>query len=259
MSPQDDTKARVQSQYGAAAEAYAVSQVHARGASLGRLVELAEVTSGQYVLDVATAAGHTALALAAQGPRVRGVDLTPEMLTVAQRLARERGLTNVEFSQADAEKLPFEAGEFDRVVCRIALHHFPNPAQAAAEMARVLKPGGRLVLVDNIVPPDPRAAAFINRFETTRDPSHHWLFPLATLAQLFRDAGLHISHTETLVKPIEFLDWANRMQVPATLKTELWASLERATGIVRDFFKPRIVDGKQTFDLHEGIVVADKP
>ena len=259
MTPQDDTKARVQTQYGAVAEAYAVSRVHARGASLGRLVELAEVEPGQSILDVATAAGHSALALAQRGAHALGLDLTPEMLDVARRLARERGLTNVEFGLGDAEALPVEDNSFDRVTCRIALHHFPNPAQATREMARVLKPGGRLVLVDNIVPPDPRAAAFINRFETLRDPSHHWLFSLGALVDLFRDAGLSVVHTETLVKPMEFLDWTKRMKVPPALETELWAMLEASSGIIRDYFQPRLVDGAQTFDLHEGIVVATKP
>lgn len=259
MTPQDDTKARVQTQYGAVAEAYAVSRVHARGASLGRLVELAEVEPGQSILDVATAAGHTALALAQRGAHALGLDLTPEMLDVARRLARERGLTNVEFGLGDAEALPVEDNSFDRVTCRIALHHFPNPAQATREMARVLKPGGRLVLVDNIVPPDPHAAAFINRFETLRDPSHHWLFSLTALVDMFRDAGLTVVHTETLVKAMEFLDWTRRMKVPPALETELWAMLEASNGLVRDYFQPRLVDGMQTFDLHEGIVVATKP
>lgn len=259
MSSRDgSTKSLVQSQFGQTAEAYAVSRVHARGASLGRLVELAEVQPRHRVLDVATAAGHTALALAELGASVLGLDLTPEMIEVARRLARERGLTTVEFGLGDAEHLPVADGEFDRVVCRIALHHFPDPGQATREMARALKPGGRLVLVDNIVPPDPEAAAFINRFETLRDPSHHWLFPLSGLVKLFQDAGLRIVHTETLVKPMEFRDWTRRMNVPPALETELWTMLQTSTGLVQRFFDPRVEAGKEQFNLHEGIVVAEK-
>lgn len=255
----DTTKARVQAQYGPAAEAYAVSQVHAKGASLGRLVELAEVGSDHSVLDVATAAGHTALAVAPLAARVVGVDLTPAMLAVAQRLARERGLTNVEFVEGDAEHLPAADESFDRVVCRIALHHFPDPGQAVREMARVLKPGGRLAFVDNIVPPDPAAAAFINRFETLRDPSHHWLFPLAELVALFRDAGLTVVHTETLDKAMDFHDWTTRMSVPPALEEDLWAMLLGASGVTRAFLAPGAADGHRTFTLHEGLIVATKP
>jgi len=254
----DTTKARVQAQYGPAAEAYAVSPVHARGASLGRLVELAEVGPDHTVLDVATAAGHTALAVAPLARRVVGVDLTPAMLPVASRLAQERGLTNVEFVEGDAERLPAADETFDRVVCRIALHHFPDPAQAVREMARVLKPGGRVAFVDNIVPPDPAAAAFVNRFETLRDPSHHWLFPLSELVAMFREAGLDVTHVETLDKAMDFHDWTGRMRVPPSLEAELWAMLTTATGISRDFLAPTEQDGRRSFTLHEGIVVAVK-
>ena len=254
----DGTKDRVTRQYGPAAEAYAVSQVHARGASLARLVELAEVGPGLRCLDVAMAAGHTALALAAAGASVVGVDLTPEMLGVARRLAAERGLTEVEFRLGDAEALPLADASFDRVTCRIALHHFPNPGQAAREMARVLKPGGRLILVDNIVPPDPAAAAFINRFETLRDPSHHWLFPLDTLADLLTAAGLRVTHTERLDKPMDFHDWAARMRVPPALEAALWAMLEAAASSTQAYLRPAVVDGTRQFTLHEGILVAVK-
>ncbi|MCW5880604.1 MAG: methyltransferase domain-containing protein [Anaerolineae bacterium] len=258
-SQADTTKARVQAQYGPAAEAYAVSQVHARGASLARLVELAEVSPDHTVLDVATAAGHTALAVAPLARRVVGVDLTPAMLAVASRLARERNLANVGFIEGDAERLPADDETFDRVMCRIALHHFPDPAQAVREMARVLKPGGRVAFVDNIVPPDPAAAAFVNRFETLRDPSHHWLFPLMELVAMFREAGLGVTHTETLDKVMDFYDWTERMSVPPSLEAELWVMLMTATGVTRDFLAPTEQDGRRTFTLHEGIVVAAKP
>lgn len=255
----DTTKARVQAQYGPAAEAYAVSQVHARGASLGRLLVLAEIGPDHSALDVATAAGHTALADAPLARRVVGVDLTPAMLAVAARLARERGLTNVEFIEGDAERLPAADGTFDRVLCRIALHHFPDPAQAVREMARVLKPGGRVALVDNIVPPDPAVAAFINRFETLRDPSHHWLFPLSELVAMFRDAGLDVVHTETLDKVMDFHDWTARMGVPSSLEAELWTMLVAASGAIGTFLAPAEHDGGRVFTLHEGIVIATKP
>ena len=256
--PGDSTRERVQAQFGRAAEAYVASPSHAQGASLGRLVELAALLPSHRVLDVATSVGHTALAVAPHVAYVLGVDLTPEMLQVAQRLAREREVNNVEFRRGDAEALPVDDASFDRVVCRIALHHFPNPVVAAREMARALAPGGRVVLVDNIVPQSPAAAAFINRFETLRDPSHHWLFPLTTLAGLFRAAGLTVTHTETLTKAMDFHDWAARMSVPPTLEEGLWESLESASDEVRAFLEPRHVNGRPKFTLHEGIVVAVK-
>ena len=130
---------------------------------------------------------------------------------------------------------------------------------AVREMARVLKPGGRVALVDNIVPPDPAVAAFINRFETLRDPSHHWLFPLSELVAMFRDAGLDVVHTETLDKVMDFHDWTARMGVPSSLEAELWTMLVAASGAIGTFLAPAEHDGGRVFTLHEGIVIATKP
>src|SRR5579862_1877237 len=119
-----DPKDTVRQQYGAHAEAYVTSPVHAQGASLARLVELTEPGPEWVVLDVSTGGGHTALAFASHVRRVIASDLTPEMLAAAERFARERGATNIEYQVADAEDLPFEAAAFDLVTNRIALHHF---------------------------------------------------------------------------------------------------------------------------------------
>jgi ubiquinone/menaquinone biosynthesis C-methylase UbiE len=122
-------------------------------ASAGRLETQAIVIAGgarpgMNVLDVAGGAGEPSLALAeavAPGGRVTVTDLVPEMLTVAETLARQRGLTNISFQQADAEALPFPDASFDLVTSRSAIMHFPDAARALGEARRVLKPGGRAV------------------------------------------------------------------------------------------------------------------
>jgi SAM-dependent methyltransferase len=117
-------------------------------------VELTQPHAGWHALDIATGAGHTAFAFAPYVARVTASDLTPEMLIVAEKLAMEKGLTNVDFKEADAEHLPFDEATFDLVTCRIAPHHFPDIVQFLRECARILKPGGVLAVVDNIVPGD---------------------------------------------------------------------------------------------------------
>ncbi|MFQ5341538.1 MAG: class I SAM-dependent methyltransferase, partial [Anaerolineae bacterium] len=101
--PADETKARVQQQFGAHADRYATSAVHARGESLGRMVDLVQPQPANLVLDVATAAGHTALRFAAHVRQVIGADLTPATLDTARRLSRARSQTNLTFVAADAE------------------------------------------------------------------------------------------------------------------------------------------------------------
>src|SRR5688572_11157475 len=113
-------KELVQKQFGTHAEAYATSRVHAQGASLKRLVELIQPQADWQVLDVATAAGHTAYAFAPHVAHVVATDITPEMIPVAAKLAAEKGISNVTLESADAEELPYANGSFNLVTCRIA-------------------------------------------------------------------------------------------------------------------------------------------
>ena len=146
------TKSLVQQQFGAHAAAYATSAVHAKGASLGRLVELVKPEPHWQALDIATGAGHTAAAFAPHVARVIASDLTDEMLAEAAQARGAKGFANMETARADAEALPFEDGRFDLVTCRIAPHHFPDIPTFVAEVWRVLKAGGTFALVDNIAP-----------------------------------------------------------------------------------------------------------
>ncbi|MEY9852336.1 ubiquinone/menaquinone biosynthesis C-methylase UbiE [Leifsonia sp. EB41] len=99
------------------------------------------------VLEVAVGSGRS-LPYYPAGVEVVGIDLSPEMLAIARRRAAELGRT-VDLREGDAEALPFADGEFDTVVCALALCSIPRPGVALAEMARVVVPGGSVVLVDH--------------------------------------------------------------------------------------------------------------
>jgi ubiquinone/menaquinone biosynthesis C-methylase UbiE len=253
-----DHKATVREQYGAHADAYVTSEVHAKGASLERLVELTRPQPEWTVLDVSTGGGHTALAFAPHVRKVVATDLTPEMLTAAERFARERGVTNIGYQVADAESLPFGDGEFDLVTNRIALHHYPDARKAMAEMTRVLKTGGLLALVDNVVPPEKQIAGYINAYEKLRDPSHHWCYPVVRLEAYLAEAGLRVEHVETADKEMEFEPWAERMGASAEKKEKLRALLAQAPEGASAFFKPRGEGAQLTFSLEEAILIARK-
>jgi ubiquinone/menaquinone biosynthesis C-methylase UbiE len=254
----DNSNQLIQRQFGAHAEQYATSTVHARGASLARLVELTQPRQDWIVLDVSTGAGHTALTFAPRVARVIAVDLTPQMLDTARRLAHERGITNIEFKPADAHALPFDDHMFDLVTNRIALHHYTDARQAIAEMARVCKQGGIVALTDNVVPPDKVAAGYINHLEQMRDPSHHWAYPLVRLESMFADAGLQVERSETLTKDLEFEPWADRMGASPELKAKLRQRLDDAPDSVRAWLTPRQEGEQSLFALHEAILVARK-
>jgi len=159
------SKELVQKQFGEHAAAYATSKNHAEGASLKRLVELVQPQADWQVLDVATAAGHTAFAFAPHVAHVTATDITPEMIPIAAKLAAEKGITNVTLETADAEALPYQDASFNLVTCRIAPHHFPRIDLFVSEAVRVLRPGGILAVVDNVVPDDPEVGEYVNAFE----------------------------------------------------------------------------------------------
>lgn len=248
----------IRDQFGAHADAYATSAVHAQGASLARLVELTQPQHDWLVLDVSTGAGHTALTLAPHVARVIATDLTPQMLDAARKLASERGITNIDFRPADAQVLPLDDNTFDLVTNRIALHHYPDARKAIEEMARVCKPGGLVALVDNVVPPDKQIAGYINHFEKMRDPSHNWAYPIVRLEAHFADAKLKVEHSESLKKEIEFEPWANRMGASEEAKTKLRKWLNDAPAGGLEFLTPRVDDDKMFFTLTEAIIVGRK-
>jgi ubiquinone/menaquinone biosynthesis C-methylase UbiE len=254
----DELKAKAQSQFGASADAYAASDVHARGESLAILVELVKPQGDWQVLDVATGAGHTALAFAPHVARVVAADLTEEMLAKTAELAAERTLRNLETRVADAEALPFEDAAFDLVTCRLAFHHFPNPRRVVDEFARVLKPGGILGFSDNIVIPDRQAAGYYNAYEKLRDPSHHWVYPLARLQAMFEQAGLTVEATRQLSKEFEFHDWADRQHASDAVKAKLLEMMHNIPEALESLFAPRWADDTLYFSLWEAVIVAKK-
>jgi SAM-dependent methyltransferase len=167
---------------------FSQSAGHTNEESLRLLVEMAELSGDDTALDVACGTGIVACEFAAVARHVTGIDLTPAMLEQARLLAARRGLTNLTWRQGDVEKLPFPDESFSVVLSRYAFHHFPNPGVVLAEMARVCRRGGRVLIADGCPPPE-KADAY-NHFEKLFDPSHHRALTLAELQALVSGAGL---------------------------------------------------------------------
>jgi ubiquinone/menaquinone biosynthesis C-methylase UbiE len=252
----DELKAKVQAQFGVSSDAYATSDIHAKGESLAMLVEVVKPQLDWQVLDVATGAGHTALTFAPYVAHVVATDLTEAMLAKTAKLARERNLTNIETKIADAEALPFDDASFDLVTCRLAFHHFPNPRQAVSEFVRVLKPGGALGFTDNITVLNRQAASYYNAYEKLRDPSHHWVYPLVRLQTMFEKAGLQVIAVRELKKELEFHDWADRQHVSEADKKKLLEMMRNIPRALKPLFAPRWAGGTMSFTLHEAVFIA---
>jgi len=121
----------------------------AERAAWDRILDLILPRTGALdALDVGCGTGFLALELAARGHRVTGVDFAPAMVAEARRKAAERGAA-IQFQEGDAEQLPFPAGRFDLVISRHLLWTLPHPEAAIDEWIRILRPGGRLIVVDS--------------------------------------------------------------------------------------------------------------
>jgi ubiquinone/menaquinone biosynthesis C-methylase UbiE len=228
-----DRSQSIQQQFGAAAARYAASRYHQTSADLEAMLAAAASKPNLRVLDVGTGTGHTALAFAERALEVVGIDLTPAMLEQARSLAAERGAANVRFELGDAMALPFEDSCFDLVTCRVCAHHFADPQTALGEAARVLRPGGELLLVDSVSPEDPASDTYLNCIELIRDPSHVRNYSVLQWQAMLRDAGLGAEWLATYSIALDFDDWVERMGTPQRERAELRALFERAPDQVR--------------------------
>lgn len=158
--------------FGERAAFYLDSACHTEAAVLDRVVAWSLAEPHWRALDIATGTGHTALALAPHVAEVVGIDITPQMLNLARALAEGRGVMNVTFEVADAHALPYQDASFELVTCRRAPHHFADLGKALAEMRRVLRPGGRLVIDDRSGPSHDPLHDLMNELDRLHDGSH---------------------------------------------------------------------------------------
>lgn len=115
--------------------------------STDQTLRIAKIRPGERVLDLATGTGITAIAARERGAHVTGADLTPELLAVARKNALHQGFDDIDFREGDAETLPFADASFDVVLSTCGHMFAPDQPRVAAELARVTRPGGRVVFL----------------------------------------------------------------------------------------------------------------
>ena len=207
------------------------------------------------VLDVACGAGHAAEQVAPHVRQVVGLDLTRALLELGADRLRDAGITNVLLQEGSAADLPFLDASFDLVACRAALHHVPDPGVVVAEMARVCRPGGRVVAADMVAPSADVREAF-DALHRSIDPSHAGVLLEGELAELLHSKVGPLTYGETsdpFVLPVDHIltDAADRDAVTSALQAELAGG--PATG-----FDPVLDDGQTLVSFTSTVVHATR-
>ena len=202
----------VEAQFGPRAKAYVESAVHSQGADLEAMGALAQ--NAELALDLGAGGGHVSYALARHARRVIATDLSSEMLAAVARTAREKGLSNIETTQAPAEHLPFEDETFDFVASRFSAHHWRDFDAGLREARRTLKRGGRAAFVDVYAPGQALLDTHLQAIELLRDHSHVRDYTSAQWLDTLGRSGFAVEVCRTWRLRMDFPVWIARMQTP---------------------------------------------
>ena len=251
----NDAHERAKAQFARTAQGYVTSASHAHGEELALLLELAAPVAGRRVLDVATGGGHVALAFARAGALVTALDLTPAMLEAARAFLASRGVA-AHFVEGAAEALPFEDASFEVVACRIAAHHFRDPARFVREAARVLVPGGSFLLADNVAPLNAELAAAMNAVERRRDPSHVEAYSAPRWVAFCAEAGLEPTALERFWRVKPYAEWMARAGASAAAITGLEGFVLGLDAAARAYLRVETRSGRLVSLAHEVMLLA---
>jgi len=199
---------------------------------------LGPFTGSELALDSGCGTGALAAALAPHVGKVIGADTDIEYLEAARRFAIE----NAEFIEGNAMKLPFDYGRFDISGCLRVLHHVRRPELAVSELARVTRPGGRILIVDQLGSVDPLRSLELDRFERVRDPSHQRLLPDADIRGYLDANDLVLVAFESEHERVDLEERLELARVPE-------ADRERVRGLAPS----------SVYDIEVGWYVARKP
>jgi len=207
MQSHEQQKNLVREQFTRTAQVFGDYALASRVAEAELLARMVHAGPSDRAVDLACGPGTIALRFAPHVRWICGLDLTPAILERARRSAAAEGLGNLDFAIGDAQALPFADGSLDIAVASYSFHHFPNPAGTLAEMARVVRRGGRVGILDIFVPRDPPVAALNNRIEIIRDASHTRTLAREEFEALFAAHGLRVLATAVEENSRSFDHW----------------------------------------------------
>ncbi|UWS30130.1 class I SAM-dependent methyltransferase [Erwinia pyrifoliae] len=223
-------------QFGEQANAYLTSAVHAAGADLLRLGKRLSETPEARVLDIGCGAGHASFVAAQYVKEIVAYDLSERMLATVDETAAARGYRHLTTQQGYAENLPFGDAEFDIVISRYSAHHWHDVGSALREVRRVLKAGGKMILIDVSAPGNPVLNIWLPTVEALRDASHVQDYSPGEWLTLMTESGLIIQRASQEKLELEFSSWIERMRTPEVMVQAIRAYQHSAPDDVQRYY-----------------------
>lgn len=200
------------------------------------------------VLEVASGTCACGRAMAPFAASVVCVDATPAMLDAGRKFAIEEGIENMNFINAFVEDLPFSDNSFDIVMTRLSFHHFTEMAGPFAEMHRVLKPGGKLVIIDMEAAQE-ELRAVEDRIETMRDPAHEKNRSKEEFLSLYKNYGYDMVASESTKIAVSLDSWLEHTKTPDEIRQQIHALMKQdLAGEFYTGFFPYLVGSSVYFD-----------
>ncbi|MBE0689492.1 MAG: class I SAM-dependent methyltransferase [Anaerolineae bacterium] len=224
-----------------------------------RVLKLARPSAAGLALDVAAGHSQALASLSAHAQHVMASDISLPVLQAARAHVIGADRSSVSFVQCAIEALPWEDNTFDLVGCFTAAHHFTNVDRFLEEAARVLKPGGSLVIYERLLPEDDRAARYVDAFYRLGDPRHKRAFAEYQWHGMLLNAGLDVAHSEICRRRIRLLSWAEAHGCAGDVIERLQILLTQTPRAVSTFLRPSCsgtVDAE--FDQHYAAIVGSK-
>lgn len=210
-------------------------------------------------LEVAAGTCACGRALADQVQHVVCLDLTPAMLAEGKKEAERQGKTNMTFLLGNAMELPFLPDSFDLVISRLAFHHFPDVRRPMQEMARVLKPGGKLVLID-MEAAEEYLRQTEDEIETLRDASHVKNLSREEMLHLFEEEKIEVEQCTSTKIPVSLDAWMQLTKTPQNVQSEIQKRMrEELEGGAKTGFSPYQAGGSIRFDQRWLFLLGRKP
>lgn len=227
------------------------------------LLKFANLPKNLRVMDLGTGTGRLALLLAEEGAsEVVGVDISPAMLEVAEYLrlsSASPAVSRVSFRLAAAQRMPFRSESFDAIICRLVLHHMHKPEHILQELARLLKPGGVLILAELLGADDSVKRATQNAIESRRNLSHVAALSADQYRKLITGARLTVEAEMVAVFEQDLEEWLTDLQSNPATRTVVREMMEAGLETDAAGLNVRRHSGKLVFDRRLIYLKAIKP